>query len=54
VADDPFEDLQPGGCRRIAIGGGQLAFAGYLLLFLLVVFVLFVVLWIIQFAWGWL
>ena len=49
-----LDDLQPGGCRRIVIGGCQLAFAGYLLLFLLVVFVLFIVLWVVQFAWGFL
>jgi hypothetical protein len=52
MAHDSLDDPQPGGCRRFVIGGCQLAFAGYLLLFLLVVIVLFVMLWAIQFVWG--
>lgn len=52
MADDNFDEIQPGGCRRIVIGGCQLAFAGYLLLFLVVVVALFMILWIIQFVWG--
>jgi hypothetical protein len=52
MPDSRLDEPQPGGCRRIAIGGCQLAFAGYLLLFVMVVVVLFVVLWVIQFVWG--
>jgi hypothetical protein len=52
MPESSLDEPQPGGCRRIAIGGCQIAFAGYLLLFLVVVVALFILLWAIQFVWG--
>jgi hypothetical protein len=49
---EPLDEPEPGGCRRLIVGGCQLAFAGYLLLFLVVVVALFILLWAGQLIWS--